>query len=223
MLVCRFYYPQTHVGRSLEWERAQLPLALIVSYICEVFSSSLQYVRPCCAHLSAPNLLQRFSSCLGGILLSHAINAILTSCIRAHFTVHFTEMHSIKKKVVLHWELIHIFPPKSERERWNAMLALQGGSKGELATLSLFYYSVLHTKANVTFLSLCICWDEEVIAVSTLWLLWRQWGFHTSFSHWPRLCMLSWHWSPLRALELHSSAFHLAFHWIQPIDVWFEW
>lgn len=78
-------------------------------------------------------------------------------------------------------------------------------------------------KANVTFLSLCICWDEEVIAVSTLWLPWRQRGFHTSFSHWPRLCMLSWHWSPLRALKLHSSAFHLAFHWIQSIDVWFEW
>lgn len=51
-----------------------------------------------------------------------------------------------KKKVVLHWELIHIFPPKSKRRRWNAMLALQGGSESELATLSLFYYSVLHTK-----------------------------------------------------------------------------
>lgn len=108
---------------------------------------------------------------------------------------------------------------------WSA--PLWGGSDSELATLwECFIIPCLHTVGHAAFLSWRICRDEEVIAVSTLRLPWRQRGFHSRalFPSDPVFffCLSSWHWSPPRALRAPLLCL-LPSHWIQLIDVQFEW
>lgn len=84
--------------------------------------------------------------------------------------------------------------------------------------------SILHTIDHAAFLSRCICQDEEVIAVSTLRLPWRQRGFHCCalFPSDP-VCARRGGIEALQELSaLHSSAFYLAIEssWLMYDWIW---
>ncbi len=88
--------------------------------------------------------------------------------------------------------------------------------------LKCILLSILHTIDHAAFLSRCICRDEEVIAVSTLRLPWRQRGFHCCalFPSDP-VCARRRGIEALQELSaLHSSAFYLA---IESSRLMYDW
>lgn len=88
--------------------------------------------------------------------------------------------------------------------------------------LRLFYYPSLHTVEHAAFLSWHICWDEEVIAVSTLRLPWRQRGFH-SHARFPGDPVFACHrgTGALKELSALHSGFYLN-HWRLAAVFFFE-